>query len=269
MMNSTDNSVYDAIRTLAYEKAGMAMGEGKQALVQARIGKRLRALSLESPKEYLAYLKADTSGEELVQLLDALSTNHTAFFREPRHFDIMTEIVKDWKTAGMHSMKLWCAAASTGEEPYTHSMVLQEALGATFDLKILSTDISTRVLTACKTGVYSGERVGAIPSALRQKWFVKRGEDAWEVSEGLRRPMSFARLNLAEAPYPMKGPFDIIFCRNVMIYFDAAGRQKFVDQADRLLKPGGYLFVGTSESLSGIRTQFKGIHPSVYKKESA
>ena len=268
MMNVLDNTVYDAIRNLAYEKAGMAMGEGKQALVQARIGKRLRALNLDSPKEYLAYVKADASGEELVQLLDVLSTNHTAFYRESRHFEIMTEIVKDWKVAGLRSMKLWCAAASTGEEPYTHSIVLQEALGSTFDLKILSTDISTRVLAACQKGIYSNERIAAIPAILRQKWFSKHDEEAWKVSDALRRPMSFARLNLAETPYPMKGPFDIIFCRNVMIYFDVAGRQKFVEQAERLLKPGGYLFVGTSESLSGVKSHFKSIHPSVYRKES-
>lgn len=262
-----DIEVYDAIRALAYEQAGMAMGEGKQALVQSRIAKRMRALGLETPRSYLEHLYRDGNGEEMVHLLDALSTNHTAFFREPHHFDLLTQIVKDWQTKGLRQLRLWCAAASTGEEPYNLSLVLQETLGTNFDLKILATDISTRVLKACRDGIYGPERMAAVPPPLRERWFEPQAGDLWSAGDELRRPLSFARLNLAHPPYPMTGPFDVIFCRNVMIYFDMSGRQKFVEQAERLLRPGGYLFVGTSESLNGISTSLRGVRPSVYRKE--
>ena len=210
-----DIEVYDAIRALAYEQAGMAMGEGKQALVQSRIAKRMRALGLETPRNYLEHLYRDSSGEE----------------------------------------------------PYNLSLVLQETLGTNFDLKILATDISTRVLKACREGIYGPERMAAVPPPLRERWFEPHTGDLWSAGNELRRPLSFARLNLAHPPYPMTGPFDVIFCRNVMIYFDMSGRQKFVEQAQRLLRPGGYLFVGTSESLNGISTSLRGVRPSVYRKE--
>lgn len=258
--------VYDAIRTLAYQQAGMALGDNRQALVQARIGKRLRALSLASPEAYLHFLEADQTGEEMTHLLDVLSTNHTSFFRESKHFELLTELVKQWKDEGKRSLRLWCAAASTGEEPYTLSMVLQEALGRDYELKILCTDISTRCLDACRKGVYGADRMAGVPQDLAMRWF-ERDKDGWSANAALRAPLSFARLNLAHVPYPMKGPFDVIFCRNVMIYFDMAGRQKFVHEAERLLTPEGYLFVGTSESLSGIRSGLKAVQPSVHRKE--
>ncbi|MEN9353741.1 MAG: hypothetical protein RL318_1066 [Fibrobacterota bacterium] len=268
MNSALTPAVYESIRTLAYQQAGMALGEGRQALVQARIGKRLRALSLETPEEYLRFLEMDKTGEEMTQLLDVLSTNHTSFFREPKHFDILTEIVTGWKAHGKRSLRVWCAAASTGEEPYNLSLVLQEALGSDYDLKILASDISTRCLNSCRVGEYSQERIASIPTELAHKWFVEN-DGVWSATRALRAPLSFARLNLAHAPYAMKGPFDVIFCRNVMIYFDMAGRQKFVQEAERLLPSGGYLFVGTSESLNGVRAGLRSVQPSVYRKEPA
>jgi chemotaxis protein methyltransferase CheR len=261
-------AVYDAIRSLAYQQAGMALGDSRQALVQARIGKRLRILDLENPEQYLHYLERDESGEEMTHLLDVLSTNHTSFFREPRHFELLTEIVRNWKAHGKRSLRLWCAAASTGEEPYTLSLVLQEALGPDYDLRILATDISTRCLNACRRGEYSGERIASVPREQAERWFEREGPN-WMARQELRTPLSFARLNLAHVPYAMKGPFDIVFCRNVMIYFDVAGRQKFIHEAERLLPPGGFLFVGTSESLSGIRSGLRSVQPSVHRKEPA
>lgn len=260
-------AVYDAIRTLAYQQAGMALGDNRQALVQARIGKRLRALSLASPEDYLHYLEADRTGEEMTHLLDVLSTNHTSFFREAKHFEILADLARQWKDGGKRSLRLWCAAASTGEEPYTLSMVLQEALGSDYDLRILCTDISTRCLDACRRGVYGAERMATVPEEMARRWF-RREADGWSAGDALRAPLSFARLNLAHVPYPMKGSFDVIFCRNVMIYFDVAGRQKFIHEAERLLAPEGYLFVGTSESLSGIRSGLKPAQPSVHRKEA-
>jgi len=256
---------YEAIRSLVHRKAGIALGATKQALVQARLAKRLRVLDLSTYDEYLDYLAGDGSDEEIVQLLDAISTNFTSFFREEKHFELLGRIVRDACRTGTHRFRLWCAAASTGEEPYTLSMVVQESGPSLTDLRILATDISTRVLHACHEGAYETKKLEGVPDALRRRWWGQEGE-RMVASEPLRKPLTFARLNLAQVPYVMTGPFDVIFCRNVMIYFDADGRRKFVDEARRLLAPGGHLFVGSSESLAGIADGFSSVMPSVYRK---
>jgi chemotaxis protein methyltransferase CheR len=267
MSNSqVEEHIYQHIRDLVYEKAGIHLGDGKHALVFARLAKRLRALGLPDHQSYLDHLQADQTGEELVELLDVISTNHTHFFREPSHFDFLTEKLKLWKAGGASRFRIWCAAASTGEEPYTLSMVCNEVLGGDVDLRILCTDISTRVLRACKSGAYQEAKVSDIPKELLRKYWIRRG-DEYEASGVLKAPLTFARLNLMETPYPMKGPFDIIFCRNVMIYFDRSGRERIVKESLRLLKPGGYLVVGHAESLNGISHGMKTVHPSVYQKQ--
>jgi chemotaxis protein methyltransferase CheR len=264
--NTLDEKIYKTIRDLVYNKAGINLGEGKQALVHARLGKRLRALDLPDHRAYLELLQNDQSGEELVELLDVISTNHTNFFREPAHFEFLTEVVKKIVAQGSRSLRIWCAAASTGEEPYTLSMVCQEAFGPTkMDFRILCTDISTRVLRICKTGSYPKARISDIPPEYVHRYWNK-DDGHFVAKDQLKQPLSFARLNLMENPYPMKGPFDIIFCRNVMIYFDRSGREKIVIEALRLLKPGGYLVVGHAESLNGILNGLKAVHPSVYQK---
>ncbi len=262
--------IYQAVRELVYRKAGINLGEGRQALVYARLGKRLRALEIETYPAYLEYLQNDATGEEIVHLLDVISTNHTFFFREPDHFEALTDHVKAMLHKGMRRLRIWCAAASTGEEPYTLSMVIQEACGSTpVDLRILATDISTQVLRQCKRGTYPAAKIEGIPPELLQRWWDHSPDDPnhWSASAALRAPLNFARLNLMEDPYPMKGPFDIIFCRNVMIYFDGDGRRKLVREALRLLRPGGLFVVGHAESLSGMSTGFKSLRPSVYLKQ--
>lgn len=257
---------YVAIRDLVYARAGITLGDSKQALVQARLAKRLRTLGLSNYDEYMDVLAGPGADEEIVHLLDAISTNFTSFYRDEKHFELLTEIVKSAVVSGKRRFRLWCAAAATGEEPYTLSMVCQEAAGADLkDLKILATDISTRALDSCLRGVYDEQKLQSVPEQLKRKWWDRSG-DALSANPALRAPLSFARLNLVEAPYPMSGPMDVIFCRNVMIYFDREGRSRFVREAMRLLAPGGYLFVGSSESLSGIS---EGLHtemPSVYRK---
>lgn len=256
---------YEAIRALVYRKAGIALGGSKQALVQARLAKRLRKLEMSTYDEYLEYLGGPDSDEEIVQLLDAISTNFTSFFREEKHFDLLAQLVREAAQKHVHKFRLWCAAASTGEEPYTLSMVLQEAGPSITDLRILATDISTRVLKSCQAGSYEAQKFKNVPEPLQRRWWVREG-GRLVAGEMLRKPLTFARMNLAEAPYAMKGPFDVIFCRNVMIYFDTDGRKKFVNEARRLLAPGGYLFVGSSESLAGIADGFTSVMPSVYRK---
>jgi len=267
MTAELSDNFYASIRDLVYQKAGIHLGDSKQALVQARLGKRLRALDLPDHRSYLEYLLSDTSGEEIVQLLDAISTNHTYFFRENDHFVILAELLKKWLATGQKKIRVWCAAASTGEEPYTLSMVCQDMCqGYGVDLRILATDISTRVLRLCKEGVYSAEKMQEISEELRQRWWDPLPGGDWSAKASLRNVLTFSRLNLVETPYPMHGPFDVVFCRNVMIYFDKSGREKFVHEANRLLRPGGLLVVGHAESLAGIVHGLKTLKPSVYLK---
>jgi len=263
-----DEKTYDSFCRIIYDKAGIALGSTKQALVHARLAKRLRALGMSNYDAYLNYLINDSSEDEIVQLLDVISTNTTSFFRETIHFTRLQSILKDWLKTGKRHFRIWCAAASTGEEPYTLSMVCQEALGGhRVDLRILATDISTNVLRQCKEGEYSVEKLSGVPPEYRNHWFEKTSDPLYvRASDSLRAPLVFARLNLMEVPYPMKGPFDIVFCRNVMIYFDREGRERFVKEAHRLLASGGYLFTGHSESLTGISSGLTAVEPSVYQK---
>jgi chemotaxis protein methyltransferase CheR len=257
---------YAAIRDLVHGRAGIALGDSKQALVQARLAKRLRVLGLSGYDEYLEVLSGPEADDEIVHLLDAISTNFTSFYRDGKHFEVLTEIVRSAVEAGKKSFRLWCAAAATGEEPYTLSMVCQDAAGPGIaDLRILATDISTRALESCQRGSYDEQKLANVPEVQKRKWW-DRVPEGLSAKPSLREPLSFARLNLSDVPYPMRGPMDAIFCRNVMIYFDREGRSRFVREATRLLVPGGYLFVGSSESLSGIGEGFQAVMPSVYRK---
>lgn len=268
MIEEIEPEIYEAFRKYIYEKAGIALGPAKQALVAARIGKRLRALGLASSRAYYEYLVRTNDENEIVQLLDVISTNTTSFFREGSHFDRLQNILLEWHAKGKTRFRIWCAAASTGEEPYTLSMICNEYLPiGKVDLKILATDISTKVLKQCMEGEYNQEKLSTVPPHYQSKYFEHSDRKGYvKVQESLQKPLTFARMNLMETPYPMKGPFDIIFCRNVMIYFDRQGRQTFVDEAARLLAHGGYLFTGHSESISGFSAQLKSLEPSVYQR---
>lgn len=258
---------YAALRDFVYERTGIQLGNSKQALVLARVAQRLRALGLDDPDEYIQAVLREEDREEIVHLLDAISTNFTSFFREQAHFSRLASLLQEWRGEGRTRFRIWCAAASTGEEPYTLSMVCQETLGDGADLRILATDLSTRVLDSCRLGVYHESRMEPVPPPSLKRWFSPPDPEGFrKASQALREPLSFARLNLMETPYAMRGPFDVIFCRNVMIYFDNSGRAKFVGEAARLLRPGGYLFVGHAESVAGIAAGFRAVAPSVYQR---
>lgn len=261
---------FDEIRALVYARSGITLGEGKQALVSARVGKRMRSLGLEDFGAYLAYVKGEGGEEEVVHLLDAISTNVTSFFREPAHFDFIRDEVRGWLAAGQRRFRFWSAASSTGEEPYTLAMTLAD-LGADggMDARILATDISTRVLREAQRGIYPAARAASVPADRLSRHFlrVRDGEtEAFEARASLREMVVFRRLNLALPPFPMKGPMDVILCRNVMIYFDARVRERLVAEFHRLLKPGGYLLIGHTESLTGLSTPFRPLRPSIYRK---
>jgi len=261
---------FDEFRTLVYAKSGISLGDQKEALVSARVGKRMRALGMLEFEEYLDYVVRDDSGQEVVQLIDAISTNVTSFYREAQHFEFLGELLKKWKESGQRRFRIWCAASSTGEEPYTIAITAAEHLpDGGSDVKILATDISTRVLAKCQLGIYDAQKVGSVPAPLRERYFDRYqegGQTLYRVKDRLRKLVMFRRLNLATPPFPMRGPLDVVFCRNVMIYFDNDVRGRLLAEAYRLLKPGGFLMVGHAESLTGLVSAFKTVRPSVYVK---
>jgi len=266
-----DKKIFNKFRDLVYEKSGISLNDSKVALVSARIAKRLRALGLKDYNDYLEVVINDESGEETVQLLDVISTNVTHFFRESAHFDHLKEEYMRWVSSGQNRFRFWSAACSSGEEPYTIAMTLQEATGgARHDSRILATDISTRVLAASLKGEYREDKINNIPQNLLDKYFEKfqaNGGTNFRAKAVLKNMIVFRRMNLSTPPFPMKGPMDAVFCRNVMIYFDNEVRRILLNEIYRLLKPGGYLYVGHAESLTGIVSNFKSVRPSIYLKQ--
>jgi chemotaxis protein methyltransferase CheR len=261
-----DTSTYHRLCSIAYQKAGISLGPSKEALVAARVGKRLRALGLATEEEYLARLEEDRDGEETVQFLDVIATNHTAFFREPDHFDLLRKLVGDWHREGVRRFRIWSAASSTGEEPYSIAFTLADMpeVGDA-DWRILATDISTKVLKKAETGRFTEDKLTSLERSAQRRYF-ERVENTSEfaVRPAIKDRIAFRRLNLAMPPYPMRGPFDIIFCRNVMIYFDQAVRQRVIGAMEHLLRPGGYLLIGHSEALSAIQLGLRMLRPSIF-----
>lgn len=259
---------FERLREIVYESSGISLGPRKEALVCARVGKRMRALGIHHYDDYLSYLEANRG--EVVGLLDAVSTNVTSWFREPHHFEFIAEAAGLWYAEGQRRFRFWSAACSTGEEPYSLAMVLKEALPAPdVDVRILATDISTDALAVCEEGRYPVDRMSPVPTDLQERWFrPERASQGRElrVKPHLRDAVVFRRMNLSAPPFPMRGPLDAIFCRNVMIYFDDAVRVRLLTECHRLLKPGGLLVVGHAESLAGIISDFKYVRPSIYRK---
>ena len=269
---------YHEIADFVHKTAGINLLEGKKELVRTRLIKRLRQLRLTDFRAYISHLRKDQTGEEIVMLLDALSTNLTSFFREPQHFQFMTDtflprLENRRRAEGSRRLRIWSAACSSGEEPYTIAMLVMEKnpyFGQGGDFKILATDISTKVLGMAKEGRYGPERVKSIPPALLAKYFTRidngQGERLYQVTSQMREAIAFRRLNLMD-PLPFKHPLDLIFCRNVMIYFDKATISDLVNRYHQILAPGGFLFIGHSESLSGFPHDFKYVAPCIYLKE--
>jgi chemotaxis protein methyltransferase CheR len=267
-----DRQLFERFTALAYEKAGITIKPGKEALVSARVAKRLRALSLGDPAAYLRFLEGDASGDELLRFLEVISTHFTSFFREPDHFELLASEVEALLGRGQRRVRLWSAACSTGEEPYTMAMTALGVAGAeAADLKILATDIAADTLAQAAAGRYGPERVEPVPPALRARWFDRRGDpkdpggEVYEVKQALRSLVSFGRLNLAQPPFPMKGPFDVVFCRNVLIYFDQPVRQRLLSGIEGLLAPGGLLCIGHTETLNGVQSRLRMVRPSVFR----
>jgi chemotaxis protein methyltransferase CheR len=290
---------YELIRRLVHDQSGINLGEQKQQLVRARLGKRLRSGRFPSFRAYYNHVKEDASGDELCALLDAISTNTTHLFRERQHFEFLAESLQDalrdraWRAAN-NPLRVWSAGCSSGEEAHSIAMILDDVLrekGVTnlfaardsragrakgekvpdacfgLDWKILATDISTRVLERARAGVYESHRLGTVPRSFRQRYFVCGGDDQLEVriSPALARRITFARFNLTTDHFPFRHGFHYIFCRNVMIYFDRPTQQRLVAKFAAQLRPGGYLLIGHSESLNGIAHGLRYVRPTIYQ----
>ncbi len=260
----------DSFRSIVYGQAGIALSPQKDALVHARVGKRLRALGLTTFEEYLAYLEQDRSGEEMVRLLDAVCTNVTSFFREPAHFEFIASAMQQWLAEGRKRFRFWSAACSTGEEVYSLGMTVAEAsFGHSPDVRILATDLSATALAHCVEGVYEERRMDGVSEDLRKRYFTRdRSADRtrYRIRRDLQEMVVARRMNLADPPFPMRGPLDVVMCRNVMIYFDDPVRRRLLDAIGELLRPGGYLMVGHAESLTGMVGGFKHVAPGVYTR---
>jgi chemotaxis protein methyltransferase CheR len=267
---SMDKSVFDKFRRIVYEASGIHLNEKKEALVSARVAKRMRRLGMDDHREYLRHVLEDGSGNEIVHLLDAISTNLTHFFRENHHFEFLAGELRRWVGAGQRRFRFWSAGCSTGEEPYSLAMTVLEALGGRdADVRILATDLCTEVLRRATAGEYAAKKVEGVTPSLRPKYFIKTGSGegaVYTVDRRIKSMILFKRLNLSVVPFPMSGPMDAVFCRNVMIYFDNEVRRRLLGEIHRLLKPGGYLMVGHAESLAGMLGGFRTVKPSLYVK---
>jgi len=261
-------SVFQRFARLAYDKAGIAIKPEKVALVNARVAKRLRALCLDSPESYIDYLEKDKTGEELTRFLDLISTHFTSFFREQDHFDLLEEEGRRWAAEGRRRVRIWSAACSTGEEPYSMAMTLLDVPGlAAADWRILATDIAAGTLDEARAGRYPTARTEGVPPAKRKRYLAGApGAAHHEVMPPVRERVFFQRLNLAAPPYPMRGPLDVVFCRNVLIYFDQPTRARLVTEVERLVAPGGLLCIGHTETLNGVKSRFRMVRPSVFRK---
>ncbi len=267
------NQDFKRIAALLYDLAGISLPDSKATLVYSRLAKRLRALGLRSFSEYCAFVASDKGHDESQEMLRALTTNVTRFFREPHHFDDLRanvlEPVADKVRAGGR-LRLWSAASSSGQEPYSMAFTVLSVWpnAADLDIRILGTDIDTNVLATGRAAVYDESLLEGIPAAARGQYFERDASDrrSWRVCEAARSLVAFRELNLNGPSWPMKGPFDAIFCRNVVIYFDEPTQERVWNRFAPLVAPGGRLYVGHSERVGTSVTAFESCGLTAYRK---
>jgi chemotaxis protein methyltransferase CheR len=265
---------FEALSHYIYDYSGIKMPITKITMLEGRLRRRLRATGIATLDDYCEYLfKHSGLASESTYLIDAVTTNKTDFFREPKHFEYMERFaLPELIAAGHTRLRFWSSACSTGAEPYTIAMVLEEFIGnkRDVDYSILATDLSTDVLQAAKRGVYPRDMIlPAVSRSLQQKYVMvprERGRTDLRISPRLRAKVGFARLNLMDESYPVGDAMHMIFCRNVLIYFDKATQAKVLTRLCECLMPGGYLFVGHSESVTGIPLPVKQVANTVFRK---
>lgn len=270
-MTLTQNE-FHLIQSLVYEKAGISLSDQKQSLIVSRLSKRIRQLELPSFQAYYDLVVSGEDPEELTQMLDLMSTNKTDFFREPVHFEFLKERVIP-TLSQIKQIRIWSSASSTGEEPYSIAMTLLEAVSDSrqWDCKILASDLSTRVLAKAAQGVYEEERIADLSPARVERHFLRgKGKQKGfvKVKSQVGEMVTYRRINLMDQSFPIRNPLDVIFCRNVMIYFDRPTQASLMAKFFRYLKPGGIVFIGHSESLQWIDHPFTYVAPTIYQKSS-
>ncbi len=265
---------FKQISTLLYKNFGINLTDKKQTLVRGRLNKIIRTKGYNTFTNYYNAIQADKSGMLQIELADHLSTNHSYFFRENEHFKYLTintfpEIERLNILKGPSELRMWCAGCAAGEEPYTLAILLKEYFGNKLigtKPVILATDISTTALSIAKSGIYSEDKLKSMPAKYLDKYFNKIGDGKYSVKTSLRNLILFKRLNLMRDTFPFKNKFHIIFCRNVMIYFDKETRETLISKYHRNLADNGILFIGHSETIGRNSSQFKYIIPAVYRK---
>lgn len=274
LMRITDEE-FNLLRSLIYKRFGINLTDQKRSLLVGRLQKVLRQTGHTSFKSYYDALLEDSTEQALSQLVDRISTNHTYFYREKSHFDFFIETALPklkplLERQNNRDIRIWCAGCSSGEEAYMLLMLLREYLGSQYsrwDGGILATDISSRVLDVARRGIYAEDRLRMLPEHLRRKYFRQLSGGQYEVVDDLRQEATFRRFNLMNDVFPFKKPFHIIFCRNVMIYFDDPTRKTLVAKFHKHTADGGYFFLGHSETLGRGQSLFKYLAPAVYQKQ--
>lgn len=265
---------FRTIAKLIEGQVGIKLPAGKRLMLEGRLHKRVRALNYAGLNEYVETLfEADQLNDELTHLIDVVTTNKTDFFREPSHFTFMKDIAVPelLRPRGRGDLKIWSAACSTGMEAYSTAMVLDDMLrtGSRFQFRILGTDISTAVLRLAKTAIYTRDMLAPVPPAFIERYFLSardRASGEVRIVPELRRRTNFMRMNLMDTKYPVDRDVDIIFCRNVLIYFERETQRKVVEQLCAHLRPGGYLMVGHSESMvHSVVPGLKQVQPTIFK----
>ncbi|WP_235580993.1 CheR family methyltransferase [Pseudorhodoferax sp. Leaf265] len=248
---------FTRVQRLIYQRAGISLHDGKHAMVYSRLSRRLRDTGYNSFDDYLSWLERD-DGAEWQEFVNALTTNLTAFFREQHHFVLLDQHLRQHRPAGS-GWRIWCSAASTGEEPYSIVMTAMEALGGATGFGLWASDIDSKVLATAQRGVYRLESLKGVSQERLQRFFLRgkgSNEGLVRVRPELIKAVDFLPVNLIRNDWPFREPFDVVFCRNVMIYFDAPTQRQVLERIHRVMRPGGLLFVGHAENFSESRDLF-------------
>lgn len=274
---SISPALYAKFQRLIHDEAGIWLGDGKSALLCGRLSRRLRALKMSSLEEYYELVVEHRHHDERVLMVDAIATNETRFFRDPRHFEFLEQrVIPRWREEAKEgrrpkSVRLWSAGCSSGEEPHSLAMLLARHLpnDQGWSVTILATDISTKVLAHARLGIYSVTKSSDIPEPLLKDYMLKgvdEQEGKMKVMPQIQDMIQFEKLNLVHGPYPPESYFDVVFCRNVLIYFDQPSKQKVVEHCARCLARNGFLFVGQAENLSTVNSRLRTLAPAIYAR---
>jgi len=265
---------FEQFRSIIYKSIGIHLSEKKRSLLVSRLSRRLRALNLNTFSQYYRYLqKSPDSKNELMHMINRITTNKTDFFREIQHFDFLKKelfpyiIEKAENGDRSRTVRIWSAGCSSGEEPYSIAMTIADTFKdyMGWDIKILATDIDTEVLAKAINGIYPVQSIDAVPKEYLIRFFTRQ-DNNYRVKQGIKSMIVFRKLNLMQPVFPIKRPFDIIFCRNVIIYFDIETKTELMKKFHHYLKDSGYIFLGHSESLMHMKAEFKYIQNTVYRK---